>query len=227
MPTPRSDPRATKRTPGRGWLAAALPLLLGAGCAGSAGGSANGRYVLARDPGSRYDFEFVQDRETGRWVQRECELRVPVARALPDPLNHPEYGSLMAVDLLKPGSIEGAGIRSLDFALRDGYRIWNIPQVLGEHDFADAVDYAIQVKWPTGPEQPARFEPLEIIHPPALNDSPLGEWSGWISPSGFREGGFAGIEEVSGQPAGPVTPPEHPFALRCRLYLTDIPGFVP
>ena len=81
-----SKPRTPTLERARGWLAAALPLLLGAGCAG---GQASGRYVLAQDPGSRYDFEFVQDRETGRWVQRECELRVAAARELPDPLNDP------------------------------------------------------------------------------------------------------------------------------------------
>lgn len=74
---------------------------------------------------------------------------------------------------------------------------------------------------------PARFELLEIIHPPALTAVPQGEWSAWIGPSGLREGGFAGIEEVSGQPRRALAPPEHPFELRCRLVLVDIPGFVP
>jgi hypothetical protein len=219
------DPQGSARRGVRGWLAAALLLLFGAGCAGP---PSSGRYVLAEDPGSRYGFEFVQDRETGRWVQRACELRVSAERVLPDPLNDPEHGSLMHVDLLKPGSIEGAGIRTLDPDLRDGYRLWYITQVLGEHDLAGTVDYGIQVKWPeTGQE--TRFELLEIIHPPALTAVPLDEWSGWIEPSRYREGGFAGIEEVSGQESsgGEVALPAHPFALRCKLFLVDTPGFVP
>jgi hypothetical protein len=224
-PAPSSSGhQASARRGVRGWLAAALPLLFGAGCAGP---PSSGRYVLAEDPGSRYGFEFVQDRETGRWVHRECELRVAAERVLPAPLDDPEHGSLMHVDLLKPGSIEGAGIRTLDPDLRDGYRVWYVTQVLGEHDLAGQVDYGIQVKWPE-PGEETRFELLEIIHPPALTAVPLDEWSGWIEASRFREGGFAGIEEVSGEaPGGEVVPPEHPFALRCKLFLVDTPGFVP
>ena len=31
---------------------------------------ASGRYVVVRDPGSRYGFTFIQDRESGRCVAR-------------------------------------------------------------------------------------------------------------------------------------------------------------
>lgn len=206
-------------------LAVAL-LLTGAGCAGGGGaGRGGGRYYLARDEGSRYDFRYVRDRETGQWIQRDCELRVAMARDLPSPIVHPEYGNLMSIDLLKPQSIEGAGFRSLEPARRDGYYLWQIPQVLGEYDLAGEVDYGVQIKWPdTG--GPARFEPLEIITPPPIAGEP-GVWSPWVRAGRVRAGGFGAIEEVNRQASPPAEMPAHPFELRCRLVLTDIPGFVP
>jgi hypothetical protein len=37
-----------------------------------------GRYVVARDPTSRYGFQYVRDQKTGRWVQREFEIRAVI-----------------------------------------------------------------------------------------------------------------------------------------------------
>ena len=62
-------------------LATATAVLLAAACSQPVAKS--GRYRMASDPGSRHGFEYVQDRETGRWVIRDCELRVAEARYEP------------------------------------------------------------------------------------------------------------------------------------------------
>src|SRR5262245_26633080 len=45
--------------------------------------AASGRYVMATDPGSFYGFRYVREAATGRWIQREFEIRVDRRRELP------------------------------------------------------------------------------------------------------------------------------------------------
>lgn len=202
-----------------------LALAVLAGCA-TGGPPSAGRYALEREPGSRLATRFVRDRETGRWVQRACELRVATARALPDPLVHPDLGNRLGVDFLRPESIEGAGFSPAAFTVADGYRVWAFREVLRADDVAGRVALGVQVRWPeTGRE--TRFEPLERIGLPPVGPAPPEQWSGWTRATAFRTGGFATVEETAGAAPEAVAPPAHPFELRCRLVLVDNPVLVP
>jgi hypothetical protein len=182
-------------------------LLLGVTCSDPA--TESGRYRMARDPGSRYGFEYVRDRETGKWVNRECELRVSAARPLPEPLQDEAHGSRLGVSIFRSMSVESGLLLSIDFQLRDGYRVWPGAVVLDEDDLAGRVAYGIQVEWPEEGQE-TRYDPLEVIAMPPLGDTPPGEWSPFVRAGHLREGAFGWWEEVHGKDAPRLAPPSIP-----------------
>jgi hypothetical protein len=198
-----------------------LALLLLAACS-----EPSARYRMARDPGSRHAFEYVRDRETGRWVIRACELRVSRARPLPEPLSDDAHGDKLGVSIFRPGSVESGLLLSLDFEERDGYRVWRGADVPDEDDLAGEVAFGVQVEWPRDGEE-TRYEPLEVIPLPPLGEVPPGEWSPWLRAGHLREGAFGWWEETHGRDAATLAPPEHPFEVRCRLALKEVPGVAP
>ncbi len=51
---------------------------------------------------------FLEDRETGLYPHAHCELRVPIARNLPDPITRSERDALMALVLvMRPAGLFG------------------------------------------------------------------------------------------------------------------------
>jgi len=208
----------------RRWCAATTTILLATACSQPIGG--HGRYRMARDPGSRHDFAYVQDTETGMWVIRDCELRVAETRPLPVPLQDEEHGSKLNVSIFRPESVASGLLLSIDFALRDGHRVWRGAEVLGEDDLAGKVAYGIQVEWPQAGQE-TRYDPLEVIEMPPLGDTPPNQWSPYLRASHLREGAFGWWEETYGKDQPQLEPPKHPFEVRCRLVLKEIPGVVP
>jgi len=209
---------------GRCWLAAAAAVVLTAACSQPIAGQ--GRYRMARDPGSRHDFLYVQDSVTGLWVIRDCELRVSEQRVLPEPLLDDAHGSKLDVSIFRPGSVESGLLLSIDFELRDGHRVWRGGDVPDESDLAGRVAYGIQVEWPQEGQE-TRYEPLEVIALPPLGDTPPDAWGPYLRAGHLREGGFGWWEETYGSDAPSLAPPEHPFEVRCRLVSKEVPGVVP
>lgn len=209
------------------WLSTPVNwLLVAAGCAG--GGSS--RYTLATLPGSRYDFRYVMDKETRRWVQRDVELRVSVNRKMPEPLLDPKNGNLLSVQLVKPGSSQTGGIDTMDYETRDGYRVWKIRDVMHEEDMKGSVRYVITVAWPRE-GQTTEYDDNEIFPMPAPGNVAPDVWSAWKPASALREGGFGWWEEARNMPASPATDvskaPAFPFEIRYRLLLVDNPVNIP
>jgi hypothetical protein len=211
------------------WLSTPVNwILVAAGCAGSGGGSS--RYALVRDPGSRYDFRYVMDKETRRWVQREVELRVSVDRKIPNPLQDPQNGSLLSVQLVKPGSAQTGGIFTMDFDTRDGYRVWQIRDVMHEADITGRVSYVVTIKWPHAGKSD-EYDDNEVFPMPEPGNIAPDEWSAWKPASSLREGGFGWWEEARNMPATPSTDgagkPAYPFEMRYRLLLVNDPVTIP
>jgi len=103
------------------------------------------RYVAEHFRTTRTNFVYVRDRVSGHWMNRHCELRVPVARPLPDPLMTEEHGSALSVQFHDPESVKTAGLRSVDFLVRDGSRVWVIDDVLEAADVEGETSYSVQV----------------------------------------------------------------------------------
>src|SRR5262249_57013675 len=117
------------------------------------------RSRAARSGSTRTTFGSARERGTGQGVNRHCELRTPVARPLPDPLNTDEHGDLLSVQLFEPESAQSGGLRSVDFEVRDGFRVWTIDDVLHAEDVEGRTSYGVQVDWPQS-GQPTRHDPL-------------------------------------------------------------------
>lgn len=185
-----------------------------------------GRYEVARDPASRYGFTYARDKETGRWVNRECELRVSVRRVLPDPLTDAAHGDRISVQRLGPETAQSAGFMGSEPTLEGDYRTWRTTDAAGKEEVQGRSAYSIAVAWPVEGQE-TKYDPAEIIPLPPLGNAAPGEWSEWLSASTIREGGFGWWEELHGVPADSLPRPEFPFEVRCRAVFTDVPGRVP
>jgi hypothetical protein len=183
------------------------------------------RYVAEHFRTTRTNFVFVRDTVTGNWVNRRCELRVAVARVIPDTLRTEESGDLMSVQYYQPGSVGTAGLRSIAFETREGYRVWSLEDVLNEDDVAARTSYSVQIAWPQRGEA-TRHDPMELFHLPGPGAMPPNTWGPWVTASATREGAFAWWDEARGKPPEPPEPIAHPFALRCQIVFTDTPGVV-
>lgn len=193
-------------------------------CSGNVPGG--GRYVMQKDPGSRHGFGYVWDSVAKQWVQRDCELRVSAQRGLPEPLVDPLHGNTLSVQVFTSMSVGSAAMSSLDYTVKDGYRIWRLGQVLHEDDLAGRVAYGIQLKWPQ-PEGPADVEPLELIRLPPLGDTSPNEWSAWMRATDLRPGAFGWWEEAHQRESAAAIEPEYPFEMRCRLVWAEVAGALP
>lgn len=153
---------------------------------------ARGGYEIAVDAGSRYNFRYVRDRQSGLWVHLHCELRVPQARELPEPLSTRESGDRISFTRYRPGSMGSAGIAPKEFKLRDGHRVWLWRELAGEADFAGKASLGAQISWPVNPRKPPRFEAAEIFPLPAIPTLTPYAWSPWRRAGDLRAGQFAG-----------------------------------
>jgi hypothetical protein len=196
-------------------LLALLAALTLAGCADT-----GGRYRVRVDPASRYSFRYVQERSTGLWVHRECEVRVSTKRRLPDPISSPEHGDMLHSSRFEPGAVGTGNLSPAKFVVQDGYRVWNFREILTEDDFNGETSFGIQVEWPVDGE-PTRHEPLELFALPPPGDMPPNQWSAWRTADRSRTDAFGWWEEVHDAP--PEATPEipFPFELRFRFLLKD------
>jgi hypothetical protein len=192
---------------------------------GCSAGTPSGRYVAQHFRTTRTNFVYVRDRVSGSWMNRHCELRVSVARKLPDPLMTDEHGTLLSVELHDPESVRTGGLQSVDFVVRDGFRVWVIDDVLEEADVEGLTSYGVQVAWPN-PGQTTRYDLLELFHLPRLGNEPPETFGPWVVASSTRAGAFGWWNEAQGAPPEPPQPIEHPFELRCQVVATDTPGVV-
>ena len=202
--------------------AALWAVLLTVPCACSA---QSGRYSAEHFRTTRTNSVFVRDRVTKNWVNRRCELRVPLARELPNPLQTNETGTLLSVQLIRPETAQSGGLNSVDFDTRDGFRVWVIEDVLREPDLKGRSTCLVQVSWPKAGEEWKR-DPAEIFHLPVLGDQPPNTWGPWVTADKTREGAMAWWSETQGKPPEPAQRIAHPFELRCEMVFTDTPGDV-
>lgn len=163
---------------------------------------------------------WLVDRESGRYPHAHCELRVPVARPLPEPITRPETGDLLGKTYLTAATMESAEFVLSEVIVADGWRTWlwrdlpDAPRVKGSGRLA------ITVRWPTA-DGTLRDEPTEIFALPALEAHPPWRWSPWQRAAQIRSGEHAIYEALENAPAAAVPPPALPFELRCRTVLSE------
>jgi hypothetical protein len=203
-------------------LVVLLAALLSVQCATSP----RGRYVMATDPGSRYGFQYVRDRTTGRWVHREFEIRVDLERTLPELLKDADIGNRFSVQLFRPETAQTGGLFSAVPVAQDGFRVWRGADVIDKADLVGKAAYGVSVSWPE-PGRETKVEPMEVFSLPPLDDTAPEEWSAWATAATLRAGAFGWWDQTAGNPVTPAPAPDHPFELRWRLVYAEIPGRIP
>jgi hypothetical protein len=192
---------------------AAVLLTTAASCGG---GAVRGRYLPR--PGlliGSHAVNYGWDRVAERWVQRECEWRVPAGRRLPGAVELPGGGASASLARHDPEGVE-SGALGVPVA-RDGYRVWARRDVVREDDLRGRTSYAITLREARAADAPPS-EVTDVFPIPAPGDTPPDAWTPWSAPTHRRTGAFGWWEEAHGAPRPAPTPEAHPIEMRCRWY---------
>jgi hypothetical protein len=180
------------------------------------------RYAMKRDPASRYAFRHVYERDSKRWVHLHCELRVPLARRLPEPITSAATGDLMSTTYFGSQSMTSGDFVPGEWRERDGYRVWLARSIARDSDFDDSSSYGVQLSFPAAGEGPRPSEPMEIFELPRFASLEPYVWSPWARADAVRGGDFAAWGELHGaRETAPAAAPLLPFELRCRTVLWE------
>lgn len=165
---------------------------------------------------------------TGKWIGRECQLRVPLQRELPDPLAPDREEPLLSVLVFGAvsagtASITG-GARNVQFS--QNWRWWWVNLPVDDTEMRQPPRLGVQVFHVAGPTPRDRTaEPMEVFELPRIDRWPPEVWSDWAGPSSIRAGSQAWHGEVRrhADAATPPPMPALPFEVRCRAGLWDTP----
>lgn len=188
---------------------------------------ARSRYQLARDPASSHGARYVRDRASGDWVHLHCELRVPLARTLPDPISTDTHGDLMTVTRFTAATMGSADLSPRQSRRQDGYRIWRLRRVAGAEELGGRSSLGVQLAFDDARDAQGlavlRREPMEIFALPLLDTLAPYQWSRWRTAEERRSAPFAGWEKLDGRaPDAMASASAPPFELRCRTVLSDV-----
>ncbi|MBI4911474.1 MAG: hypothetical protein HY823_01950 [Acidobacteria bacterium] len=210
-----------------------INLLLALIASACSSGTPRSRYVVATDPGSRYNFRYMKDRQSGQWIHIHCEMRVSDQRPLPNPISRPDQGDLLSFTFFTSRSMGSAGIVPSSFLKRDGHKVWLYREVgLPEHLDGTAA-LSVQVHWPAEGKGSKNPESMEYFRFPGLQSLAPYEWSPWRKADELRGGILAGWEKLQGtgaetgpdgrpRPQGIPSAPAFPFEMRFRVVLADL-----
>ena len=180
--------------------------------------------VLRREYGTE-GFEYLFHEPTGKWVGRECQVRIRDDRRLPDPLVLTGSSPAISIQLFGPLAVESApitgGIQNVQRFER--YRWWwlNIP--MGDDALKSPPRLGVQVTWPPASDDSERTEPMEIFVLPPIDTAPPETWTPWKRPHSLRSGKSAWHAEVHRRRPREAAPtgPSPTFEVRCRAALWD------
>lgn len=170
-------------------------------------------------------FLYVFHEPSERWIGRECQVRVPVARALPEPLA-PE-GQSERLELRLFGRKSAASLTPLGGVRNEqrfaDWRWWWLSLPVGDIDLLSPQRLGVQLRWPEQSEAPNAAEAMEVFVLPPIDALPPEVWSEWRGPDRWRTKDGAWYDEVHRrEPTKPgPTRSEHPFEIRCRAGLWE------
>lgn len=183
--------------------------------------------VLRREYGTE-GFEYVFHEPTGKWIGRECQVRILDDRKLPDPLvltgEHPAISMKLFGGLTVESAPILGGIENVQRFER--YRWWwlNIPMGDDVVNAKAPQRIGVQVAWPSTAEG-GRVEPMELFVLPPIDTHPPETWTAFKGPDALRAGESAWHGEVhrrrSREPAPVGATPR--FEVRCRAGLWATP----
>jgi hypothetical protein len=182
--------------------------------------------VLRREYGTE-GFEYLFHEPSGKWVGRECQVRIHDERRLPDPLilegPNPAISILLFGGLTVESAPIAGGIQNVQRF--EKYLWWwlNIP--MGDDVVKSKAPQrlGVQVTWPAASDGSQQVEPMEIFVLPPIDTAPPETWSDWRAPDSGRAGESAWYAEVhrklAREPSPSVQTPT--FEVRCRAGLWE------
>lgn len=182
---------------------------------------------LAHERGDE-GFLYMAHPPSGKWIGRECQLRVPAQRPLPEPLAPDRADPLLSV--LVFGSVSAAsasivgGVRNVQ--VFQNWRWWWINMPVDDGELRRPPRLGVQVFHPAADAPRNRMaEPMEVFELPRIDALPPQAWSDWAGPSSIRAGHQAWHTEVHrrADTTSPPPGPGFPFEVRCRAGLWDTP----
>ena len=180
--------------------------------------------VLRREYGTE-GFEYVFHEPTGKWIGRECQVRIMDDRRLPDPLVLTGESPAVSMSLFGPLSVSSApilgGIENVQRFER--WRWWWVDIPMGDDALKSGHRLGVQVTWPPAGGGHERVEPMEVFVLPPIDSQPPGTWTAWKGPDSLRAGESAWHGEVHRRrsPGSPVVGATPPFEVRCRAGLWE------
>lgn len=175
------------------------------------------RYRFAKFRSTRMAYPAIQERRSGLWAWRECDVRVPLTH----PVNAMLENSSNAFSVRRFGKI---GISSIGPDPRvnviDGdWRRWRFGTTMEEEDLEGEFSYGIEFL----PTEQLERKLLYLFRQAPLGQTEPERWGPWQQPTGVRGGVFGWHAEIhqEGKPAAPRD--EAGFELRCRIRLRDDP----
>lgn len=162
------------------------------------------------------------DRVTHRIPVAHCEIRVPTARALPDPITGPDRGDLLSVSVVTGVTSESAAFDKTDSREVDGWRVWLWREIANASHALGTSRLVVQVDWPDAGG--LRREAAEVFDLPRLDAEAPWRWTPWRRADAMIDDEHAWHVAMR-RDEGPANapPPEHPFEVRCRTVLVDEP----
>jgi hypothetical protein len=182
--------------------------------------------VLRREYGTE-GFEYLFHEPSGKWVGRECEVRIEDKRRLPDPLvltgPNPALSILLFGGLTTESAPITGGIENVQRF--ETYRWWWLAIPMGDDvvNSKSAQRVGVQVTWPPASDGSQEIEPMEVFVLPPIDSLPPETWTAWEGPHTLRAGESAWHGEVHRKLAPEPAPVGRTptFEVRCRAGLWE------
>jgi hypothetical protein len=150
------------------------------------------------------------------------EIRVPTARAQPNPIIGPDRGDLLSVSVVTGVTSESASFDKTDSRLADGWRVWLWRDLADASRALGTSRRVFEIRWPEAGG--LRREVAEVFDLPRLDAEAPWRWNPWRRADALIDDEHAwhvALRREEGLAS--ASPPEHPFEVRCRTMLVDEP----
>jgi hypothetical protein len=169
------------------------------------------RYQMVTERTTRSSFQHVQESKTGRWVRRECDVRLPEKSNI----------TRTQLDGMRGSRLDGMSVASMgpsgaQRVLHQGWYRWRFDLIPNSAELKGKVAYTVSI--PLESAQPSE-KLMTVFVPAAFTDADEPElWSAWFGPTRAVTGSMIAFNP---HPTEAEASQRLSFEMRCRLRLND------
>jgi hypothetical protein len=169
------------------------------------------RYQMVTERTTRSNFQHVQESTTGRWVRRECDVRLPEKSNI----------TRTQLDGIRGSRLDGMSVASMgpsgsQRVLHQGWYRWRFDLIPTRADLLGKAAYTVSI-----PLESAKHSEklMTVFVPAAFTDADEPErWGAWFAPTRTVTGSMI---DFNPQPTEAEASQRPSFEMRCRLRLND------